>query len=386
MDISYILNHLGEDREKYFNAVSPPVIQTSNFCFNSVDEMRQALKKEFEHPFYTRGINPTVSILRKKLAALEKAEDALVFSSGSAAIAAAVMNSVKAGDHVVCVKNPYGWTQFLFENYLSKYGIETTFVDGTFTGNFQTSIKENTRLFCLESPNSITFQQQDIIAVCAIAGKNGIRTIIDNSYSSPLFQNPIEMGADLVVHSATKYISGHSDVVAGVVCGSKAIVSSILENEYMTIGAIIHPFDAWQLLKGLRTLQIRMERVSESTARIIEHLKDHPKIEKIFYPFLESNPQYELSKKQMKKGAGQFSVLLKATSVSDIEDFCNSLQNFLMACSWGGYESLVFPTCALFDSKDQDKSHLPWNLVRFYIGLEDPVILIHDFDQALAKL
>ncbi len=220
MDISHILNHLGEERENYFNAVSPPIIQTSNFCFKTVDEMRKALQIEFEIPFYTRGYNPTVAILRKKIAALEKSEDALIFGSGSAAIAAAVMSSVKSGEHVICVQKPYSWTNKLLNNLLSKYGVETTMIDGISAENFQKAIQKNTRLIFLESPNSWTFEMQDISAICKLAKKKNITTIIDNSYSSPLFQQPVSLGADMVVHSATKYLSGHSDVVCGVLCGT----------------------------------------------------------------------------------------------------------------------------------------------------------------------
>ena len=220
MDISHILNHLGEERENYFNSVSPPIIQTSNFCFKTVDEMRKALQIEFEIPFYTRGYNPTVAILRKKIAALEKSEDALIFGSGSAAIAAAVMSSVKSGEHVICVQKPYSWTNKLLNNLLSKYGVETTMIDGISAENFQKAIQKNTRLIFLESPNSWTFEMQDISAICKLAKKKNITTIIDNSYSSPLFQQPVSLGADMVVHSATKYLSGHSDVVCGVLCGT----------------------------------------------------------------------------------------------------------------------------------------------------------------------
>lgn len=385
MELSFILNHLGEERENYFNAVAPPVFQTSNFCFKTVDEMRKTLKCEFEQPFYTRGYNPTVATLRKKIAALEGAEDALVFASGSAAVAAAVMSVVKAGDHAICVKKPYSWTNILLNQYLAKYGVETTTVEGSEVSNFEKAIKSNTKLIFLESPNSITFELQDLKAVAAVAKKNNITTIIDNSYSTPLNQSPIQLGIDIVVHSASKYLGGHSDIVAGVLASGKERVQKIFSEEYMTIGSIISPHDAWLMMRGMRTLELRVERSSQSAAIVAAFLETHPKIEKIMYPFSNSNPQLAIAKKQMKQGGGLLSVLVKAKDIDAVEKFCNSLQTFLMACSWGGYESLIFPMCALHNSKSYDNP-LPWNLVRIYIGLEKPEVLISDLKQALDKI
>ncbi len=385
-DISFILNHLGEERSNYFNSVAPPVIQSSNFCFETVDEMRAGLKKEFEAPFYTRGFNPTVGILRKKIAALENSEDALVFGSGSAAIAAGVISTVAKGDHVICVNKPYSWTTKLLNNILSKFGVETTMVNGEKLSNFEEAIKENTRLIFLESPNSWTFELQDIEAVCNLAKKKNITTIIDNSYSSPLFQQPISMGADMVVHSATKYLSGHSDVVAGVLCGTRERINKIFASELMTFGGILSPHDAWLMLKGMRTLQLRMERSASSGKKIVEFLQNHPKVEKVYYPFSKENLQYELARKQMCDCGGMFSVLLKTEKMEQVELFCNNAKRFLLACSWGGYESLIFPACTLYNSQNYDGSsnYLPWNLVRIYIGLEDPEVLIEDLEKAMA--
>jgi cystathionine beta-lyase/cystathionine gamma-synthase len=387
MDISYILNQLGEDRENYFNAVSPPIIQTSNFAFPNVALMRKGLEKEREVPAYTRGMNPTVEILRKKLAALENAEDALIFSSGCAAISASVMANVAAGDHVVCVRSPYSWTNNLLKTLLPKFGVTTTFIDGTDPDNFTGAVKGNTKVFYLESPNSYTFELQDIAKVVAVARDKNITTIIDNSYATPLNQLPLNMGCDIVVHSASKYFGGHSDLVAGVICSTRARINNIFSQEYMTLGGIISPNDAWLMIRGLRTFQLRMERIAASTAKITEFLDSHPKIEKVFYPFLESSPQYELACRQMKQGTGLFTVKLNVKSIEEVEEFCNSLKRFLLACSWGGYESLVFPTCVFHNSTNITTiSELPFDLVRFYIGLEEPEVLIEDLGQALDKL
>src|SRR5579859_6073559 len=197
MDISFILNHLGEERENYFNAVAPPVIQTSNFYFPDVESLRNSFREEKEVHLYTRGNNPTVQILRKKIAALAGAEDALIFSSGVAAISAAVMANVKAGEHVICVNKPYGWTDKLLNKYLSRFHVSCTMIDGTNIQNFVNALKDHTRIIYLESPNSFTFEIQDIEAVTKLAREKNIITIIDNSYCTSIGQHCIEMGADI---------------------------------------------------------------------------------------------------------------------------------------------------------------------------------------------
>lgn len=384
-DISFIINELGEDREKYFNATTPPIIQSSNFVFPKVSQMREALKLESSVPFYTRGCNPTVEMLNKKMAALEHAEAALSFGSGSAAVSAAIMANVQAGDHIICVQKPYSWTYKLLTLLLARFGITATFVDGTKAKNFESAILPNTKVIFLESPNSFTFEQQDIEAVAKIAKKHNVVTILDNSYASPLNQQPILMGVDITVHSATKYICGHSDAVAGVLCGSQAMIDKIFAAEFMTLGGVISPFNAWLLLRGLRTLPIRLKRVAKTTKKIIKFLKSQPKVTHIYYPHDKKNPQYKLAKKQLKQGGGQFSILIKA-DLQETEKFCDNLNRFLMGASWGGYESLIYPACAMYDSANYGKTTLPHNIIRFYIGLEEPEVLIEDLKQAFDKL
>jgi cystathionine beta-lyase/cystathionine gamma-synthase len=384
-DLSYILNHLGEEREKYEGAVSPPIFQSVNFSSSTVSSLREKLKKEMENPFYTRGFNPTVAILRKKLAALEGAEDALVFSSGSAAVSAAVMSVVKSGDHILCIQKPYSWTNTLLSKYLAKFGVETTFVEGEASSGYEQAVRPNTRLIYLESPNSLTFEIQDIRAITTFARSRGIATILDNSYSSPLNQCTSEMGLDLVLHSATKYLNGHSDVVAGAVCGSRERIQKMMAEEYMTLGGIISPHDAWLILRGLRTLELRIGRSAESTNKIVKELEKHSKIEKVYYPFTSGNPQLKLAGEQMKAGGGLFSIKLKAEKIEEVERFVDALKRFLIATSWGGYESLAFPLCALAASKSFENP-LPWNMVRFYIGIEPSDILLNDLLQALDQM
>ncbi|MGX5820054.1 trans-sulfuration enzyme family protein [Chitinophaga lutea] len=386
MDLSYIINELGEDREQYFNAIAPPIMQTSNFAFDTVEAMRGLLLDEYSGFLYSRGNNPTIDILRQKLAALDGAEDALVFSSGAAAIFAAVLSQVRQDDHVVCVREPYGWARRLFDELLPRFGVETTFVDGTDVAHFEAAIRPSTTLIYLESPNSLTFDLQDIAAVANLARNRGITTILDNSYCSPLFQQPYLMGIDLCLQSATKFIGGHSDTVAGVLTGSREKIRKIFVSEFLNIGSGIAPFNAWLLLRGLRTLELRLQRSADSTAKIAAWLKAHPRVEKIFYPFDPGFPQYELAKRQMKGAAGLVTIQLKADTREQVERFCNGLEHFLMAVSWGGHESLAYPACASVPAADFDPTEPRHRMVRLYIGLEDADYLTRDLEQALAGM
>ena len=387
MNLSEILTHLGEDRQHYFNAVSPPIIQTSNFVFDTLDDFRRAIKDEMNSSIYTRGNNPTVSILRKKIAALEHAEDALIFGSGVAAISAAVISQVQTGDHIICVESPYSWTHKLLTVFLKRFGVSHSFVDGTDLKAIEGAIQDNTKVLYLESPTSATFKLQDLEACAAIAKKHDLISIIDNSYSSPIYQNPIDFGIDIVVHSATKYLNGHSDVVVGVLASSKHIVRQVFEGEFMTLGGIISPQSASLVIRGLRTLELRMERSNTSAQKIIAYLEQHPKVADIIHPFHPSFPQYELAKRQMRGAGGLFSIILRADNVEQVEIFFSRLKRFLLAVSWGGHESLVLPFCAFHGLEGKEsESTTNWRLVRFYIGWEDADWLIADLESAFDAL
>jgi len=384
MHLSEILNHLGEDRELYFNAISPPVIQSSNFAFPTLDSFREAFTNELGHHVYSRGNNPTVAILRKKLAALERAEDCLVFSSGSAAVTTAVLSQVSAGDHVVCVDAPYSWTKTLLTKFLPRFGVSHTFVDGRDVANIERAMQPNTKLLYLESPNSMTYELQDLAACAALARSRGIVTCIDNSYCSPIFQRPIELGIDMVVHSGTKYFNGHSDVVVGVLCSSKNIIQKVFDLEYMTFGGILSPHDAALVIRGLRTLDLRVRRSAESAMKVAQYLEQHPKVLRVLYPGLPSFPQHELAQRQMDSAGGLLSVYLNMETIEEVEAWFHRLKRFLLAVSWGGHESLVLPTAGFYKIPGRPDSPHPWNLVRFYIGLEDADWLIEDLEWSLA--
>jgi len=382
-DWNYILNHLAEEKENYFNAISPPVIQSSNFAFASLDAFRTAISNELENTIYTRGNNPTVNILRKKLAALEGTDDALVLSSGAAAIAVAIISQVSAGDHIVCVESPYSWTYTLLTKLLPRFGVTASFVDGKSLDDIEKAIQPNTKLLYLESPNTFYFDLQDLKACADLAKQHNLKTIIDNSYCSPYFQNPANYGIGIIVHSVTKYINGHSDVVAGVICGSKADIKKIFDLEYMTLGAIISPHDASLIIRGIRTLPLRLKQSHDSAMKILAFLKSHPKIEKIIYPYDVDFPQYDLAQRQMRGAGGLMSFFIKADTIEKAEQFFNALKCFQLAVSWGGHESLIMPMVAFYNVEGRDQPATPWNMVRIYIGLEDPEWLIEDIKQAL---
>jgi cystathionine beta-lyase/cystathionine gamma-synthase len=384
--LSFILNELGEERENYFNAVSAPIIQTSNFAFKKVEDLSTALEDEMSGYLYSRGLNPTVDILRKKLAALDGAEDCLVFNSGASAIFCSILANVKAGDHVVSVKGPYTWAQRMFDVILPRFNVTTTYIDGTKIENWERATQPNTTLYYLESPNSWDFSLQDIRAVSGLAKTKNITTIIDNSYCTPLHQRPIEMGIDLVLQTATKYIGGHSDVLGGVLSGSRARIKGIFDSEYLNTGNGIQPFNAWLLIRGLRTLPARLERITNTTNEVIKFLKQHSKIETVIFPFDKNFPQYDLAKKQMTGACGLLTMVLKANNKAEIVRFCESLQHIMMAVSWGGHESLVMPKCTSLRNEEFNAYNVAHRYVRLYVGLEDAEYLIADLQQALAKM
>lgn len=385
-DISFIINELGEDREQYFNAVSPPIIQTSNFAFKKVDDLRKAFENEMGGYLYSRGINPTVDILRKKLAALDGTEDALVLNSGASAIFASVFANVKSGDHIVSVKSPYSWAQRMFDNVLPRFAVTTTYIEGTQIENFERAILPNTAVIYLESPNSWTYELQDLKAVAELAKAEDIVTIIDNSYCTPIYQKPAEWGIDIIMQTATKYINGHSDTVGGVLSGTHAMMKKIFDSEYLNMGIGATPFNAWLMIRGLRTLPARLDRISATTQIMLAYLKQHPKVETVLYPLDPGFPQYKLAKRQMGGACGLLTIIIMASKRAEIVTFCESLRHMLIAVSWGGHESLVIPRCASLKPEEFDAGNREHRMIRFYFGLEEAEYLVADLEQAFDKI
>ncbi len=383
-NISEILLHQGE-LNLPFNAVSPPIVNTSIFCFPTYDDFRDALADETTHYLYSRGNNPTVKLCEEKLAALEGAEKAKLVTSGMSAITLSILSCLKGNDHIIAVKDSYTWTKYFFDVYLKRFGVTVTYVDGCDTKEFEEAIKENTRLIYLESPTTFTFKLQNLKEVATLAKKYDIKTIIDNTWATPFFQNPISYGIDIVVHSASKYIGGNSDIIAGVIMGSNEIVDNIFETEFQPLGPTPTAIQAWLIMRNLRTLHIRMPYHYNNALKVAQFLEKSEKIESVLYPFLESFNQYDLAKEQMKGGSGLFSFRLKTRNLDDVKNFTNSLKYFKKAVSWGGYESLVFPAAVKFDDNDlipDDRI----SLIRIHVGIEDVNLLIEDLTTALERI
>ncbi len=384
--LSYILNELGEDRQHYFNAIAPPIIQTSNFAFNSVADLRKAFEDEMGGYLYSRGLNPTVDILRKKLAALDGAEDCLVFANGAAAIFAAVLANVKSGDHIISVRQPYTWSQRMFDIILPRFGVSTTYVDGRKIENFEGAVQPNTSFIYLESPNSWSFELQPLGAVAAMAKTKNITTLVDNSYCTPLLQKPIEYGIDLCMQTATKYIGGHSDTLGGVLTGSHQMIKKIFDSEFLNIGSGISPFNAWLLIRGLRTLPARLDRITSTTNEVVLFLKSHPKVDLVIFPFDDEFEQIRLAREQMKGACGLITFTLRNGTIDSITRFCDSLKHILIAVSWGGHESLVIPKCAGIPSNEFDENNIQHQYIRLYVGLEDATYIVNDLEHAFINI
>lgn len=373
-----ICTHLGEDYSKYMGAIVPPIYQTSLFVqpteVNNIDEQEYV---------YTRINNPTTEIAEKKLAALEEGEEAKCFSSGMAAISSAIMFYIEKDCHVICVQNVYGPTRDFLENYLQKFGVETTFVSGEDIEEVEKAIRKNTKLIYLESPSTFAYSMQDLEQVSKLAKAYGIATVIDNTYSTPLFQNPLKYGIDMVIHTASKYLGGHSDIVAGVIVGKKETLSQMIEKERALFGGNMDPHQAWLLIRGIRTLPVRIKQHQESAKKVADFLESHSKIQRVLYPGLKSHPQYELGKKQMTGYTGLMSFIPKGNP-DEIIKFVKNLRYFQLGCSWGGFESLVASISVGRSDEENKKNHLPNNLVRIHVGLENVETLLEDLDRGLS--
>lgn len=381
---SEILHHLGEDDFSY-GAVSPPIFQSSIFCYKSFETFQDALTDEGENYIYTRGNNPTVNLLEEKLARLEHAQRAKLVSSGVAAISLAVLSQVSSGDHIIAVEDSYSWSKYLFHTYLKRFNITVTFVEGVDSDDFLQAIRPNTKVIYLESPTTFTFKLQNLQEVAKIAKSHGIKTIIDNTWASPLYQKPIDHGIDIVVHSASKYLGGNSDLVGGVILGAKDDLEHIFKQEFLCLGPVPDPMAAWLILRNIRTLHIRMPVHYQNAKNITAYLQSHNKVESVLYPFLSDYPQFDLAKQQMTGGGGLFSFRLKTRNLDDVKRFTTTLHYFKRAVSWGGYESLVCPSAVTY-KKGEPIPDERISLIRCYAGLEDSELLISDLDQALATI
>jgi cystathionine beta-lyase len=370
--------HGGDEPARWLGAPVPPIYQNSLFTAPNVDAFLARAGRQPEVYDYSRVANPTTDVLEHKLAALEGAGAARCFASGMAAVSAAILHCVKAGEHLVAVDTIYGPTRKLLTEYLPRYGVSTTFVAGTDPQQFVDALRPNTRLIYLESPSSLVFELQDLQAIAAIARERGILTAIDNSWATPYFQNPLALGIDLVIHSATKYLGGHSDLVAGVVLGSAERMRALCEWEGQLLGGMLDPFAAWLLLRGVRTLPVRLDRHQQSATAIATYLEAHPKVARVYYPGLPSHPQYALGQRQMRGASGLLSFVLKKPGLDPVRQLVDRLRYFGIGVSWGGFESLAIP----IPVPGPHVAEPPWG-IRLHIGLESLPDLQGDLESAL---
>lgn len=373
-----ICAHVGDEYGKFLGAVVPPIFQNSLFVrsteFNGVPPTPYS---------YSRVSNPTVDIAERKIAALEGGDGALCFSAGMGAISSAILHFVRANCHVVIVDTSYGPTLAFVKDYLrERFNVTCTLVNGSSVDEISAAIRPETRLIYLESPSSMVFRMQDLDAISAVAREKGIGTVIDNSYATPLNQNPLRHGIDIVCHTASKYMGGHSDIVAGALVANREIITGIQNNERALLGNNMDPFAASLLIRGLRTLPVRMPQHAANAEKVAAYLESSPKVKQVFYPGSKTYAQNDLFRKYMKRASGLMS-FVPAGTWQEVVRFTHRLRCFQNGCSWGGFESLAIPMGSDAGSRAAGR---PDNLVRLHVGLENADTLIADLDQALSEL
>jgi cystathionine beta-lyase len=385
LEDSEICMHFGEEYGKYSGAVVPPIFENTIFIYDKIKDFNTAMDNSLENYIYTRGLNPTIEILEKKLAALEHGEKCKCFSSGMSAMTSALSAFLKQGDHILFINNIYDGV-IGYAKYISKFGVSYT---QTFDGRIkeiEKEIKENTRVIYIESPGTHTFRMLDLKSIADLAKSRGIVTIIDNTWATPIFQKPLDFGIDISTHSCSKYIGGHSDVVGGALISSNKIVNRIFDEEFTLQGGCLGPFEAWLLIRGLRTLPIRMNKIQESAIKFANFLSVHKAVEKVNYPALPSDPGYEIGKKQLKGYSGVMSFEIKSNKYEDIEKLIDACKVFKTGVSWGGFESLIYCPNRKGNIEELKEYNIPLKLIRISIGLENVDSLIDDLDNALKLL
>ena len=390
MGADTLLAHFAEERGAYHGAVVPPIFQNSLFTFDSWQAIDQAFDDRTGSYIYTRGQNPSVSVAEQKIARLAGGERAKLFASGMAAISAVILHHVRAGDHVVTVDNIYGPARTFLTGYLAdKMDLGTTFVSGEHISDFEAALTDRTRLIYLESPSSAVFSLQDLAAVAELARDRGIPTVVDNTWATPIFQRPLELGIDFEVHSCSKYLGGHSDLVTGVVIGKEQAIIDLTVREYELLGGKMAPWEAWLLTRSLRTLSMRMDRHQHNALTVANFLENHPAIRRVRYPGLESHPQYELAQKQMTGTSGLLSFELKTSDVGKIRNFVNAVRVFQIGVSWGGHESLIYAPAISYlkelPPEQFERLGISLGDIRLSVGLENAEDLVRDLDRALEQ-
>ena len=374
--------HGAAELEKKNGPVTPPIYQTSTFEVRDNEEQQRVTTTD---RYYTRWGNPTITLAEQTIAELEGTDAARTFASGMGAITSTVMAFLKAGDHIVSQQDVYGGVAKFFTQWLPKMGIETTFVDTTDYEQYERAVRKNTKLLYLESPTNPSLRVVDFKKAAAVARKHGLISLIDSTFGTPINQRPAEYGIDLVMHSGTKYLSGHADLTCGVVCGRQELMDQLWETR-TTLGNCMDPHAAWMLTRGLKTLAVRAARQNENALRVAEFLSRHAKVRKVHYPFLENHPQHAIAREQMSGGGGMVTFEVEGTG----EDACRvseAMRLFTLATSLGGVESLVsipvLTSHAMISAELRKKMGVTEQMVRLSVGIENADDLVADLERAL---
>jgi methionine-gamma-lyase len=380
--------HAGEERNKHFGAISVPIYNASLFAFSDADEGAAIHNYQKEGYFYGRLGNPTQDALENAVSDLEHGEAALAFASGMAAVTGAILTFVKAGDHIVAPESHYSTTGSFLAYLEENFGVSTSYIDATRAENYAGAKRENTKVFYLETPSNPTRKITDISEVVKTAQQNGIATIADNTFATPFNQLPLALGVDVVIHSATKYLGGHSDLTAGVMVGKKEYIEKARHGSSKLFGGNIAPQTAWLVLRGIKTLALRMERHNENAQKLAEFLSEHPKVQQVYYPGLPSHPNHETAKKQMRGFGGM--IAFDVGSVEAGKTLLNNVKICALATSLGGVETIIQHSASMTNAntprEHRLKAGITDGLIRLSVGIENAADLITDLDQALNKI
>ncbi len=377
--------HAGEPRQKYADSITTPIIQTSTFTFRNSKHIEDYTKKGKVHFEYGRYGNPTAQIAEQRLADLEGAEDCVVFTSGMSAITTTILTLVQSGDHIVITDDSYKKTLEFCQSYLKQFGVECTIVPFGDYGILEKAIKKNTRFIFSESPTNPYLNIFDLAKIKKIADKYNVLTLIDSTFATPLNQRPIEFGMDLVLQSATKYLAGHNDILAGAVLGRKELVEKI-RNLHKSMGGLIDPHCCYLLLRGLKTFPLRVAKQNENALKVAEFLDSHPSIKRVYYPFLKSHPHYDVAKEQMTGGGGVVTFDIKG-NLARAKRFLDALKLCYIGPSLGGVETLItHPALVSYydcSRKERYKLGITDTLFRLAVGIEDVDDIIEDLERGL---
>jgi methionine-gamma-lyase len=380
--------HAGGDRSEHFGAVSTPIYSSSVFAFEDAETGSEIHNGEREGYFYGLLGNPTQTALERAMAELESGEAALAFASGRATITAALFSLLKTGEHIVVPESLYATTNLFFDEMQARFGVTVTYVDATNAENYADAAQENTTLFYLETPANPTLKITDIEAVAQIAKQRNIQTVLDNTFATPFNQQPLKLGIDVVVHSATKYLGGHSDLTAGVLVGKQEMINKVKTYAAKLFGGGIAPQVAWLVLRGIKTLAIRMERHNLNASAVADVLARHPKVVSVFYPGLDSYPQYETARKQMRGGGGM--IAFDVGSLGGAHRLVNNLRLCTLATSLGGVETIIQPaasmTYAAISAEVRCKAGIADGLLRLSVGIENADDIIADLEKGLKEV